>query len=96
MITLFGVNKMAQRTKRARMLCKLVYLLGPESEKYMISDGRTPYSFSGAVTQTLEIFGYKYWGSNKKHKKMRSRLTIDYLNFTETIYDKSSIFVLNQ
>jgi len=85
---------MAVRTKRARMLCKLVYLLGPESEKYMISDGRTPYSFAGAATQTMELFGYKH--CNKDRKKIRSRLTVDYLNFTETIRDKSSMFVFNK
>jgi hypothetical protein len=85
---------MAIRTKRARMLCKLTYLLGPESEAYMISDGRKPYTFSTAVIQTMELFGYQFWGSNKDHKKIKSRLTIDYLNLMETISD-NSMFLLS-
>ena len=83
---------MAIRTKRARMLSKLVYLIGPQSEEYMISDNRKPLCFSEAVIQTMELFGYHYWGSNKNHKKIKSRLITDYLNLTETISDNSLFF----
>lgn len=78
---------MAVRTKRARMLYKLMYLLGPDNEEYLISDHRTPYSFTKAVRQTLAIYGYKYWESGNKYKEAEEQLLKDYANLLGQISD---------
>jgi hypothetical protein len=79
---------MAVRTKRARMLYKLLYLLGPENEKYLKDDGREPYSFTGAVDQTLKIFTYRFWsGPRKDYDKAKEQLLKDYANLISQISD---------
>ena len=71
---------MATRTKRARMLYKLVYLLGPEQEEYRKEEGEKPYTFTTALNQTLAIFDDKY-------HKAKEQLIKDYANLKEKISD---------
>lgn len=81
---------MAVRTKRAKMLYKLMYLLGPDHSKYLKDEGNEPLSFTKAVIKTLDLYGYPYWNSpNKAYKQLKSQLTIDYLNFMERISDNT-------
>ena len=75
------------------MLYKLFYLLGPENEKYLKENNQKPFSFTDAVRKTLEIYGYSpynttYLGSGENSfDKAKRQLTLDYLNFMETISD---------
>ena len=78
---------MAVRTKRARMLYKLLYLLGPEIEQYRKEEGKKPYTFTGAVNQTLAIFGYNYWASHIKGKNAKVQLLEDYSILMDQISD---------
>ena len=78
---------MAQRTKRARMLIKLLYLLGPDIEQYRKGEGRKPYTFTGAVNQTLAIFGFPYWASHTKGKNAKVQLIEDYTDLLTKISD---------
>lgn len=79
---------MAVRTMRARMLYKLVYLLGPKVEIYMEEDGRKPYTFSEALEQTLRIFGRGRWGFDAALlAKAKEQLEQDYANLMDSISD---------
>jgi len=78
---------MAVRTKRARMLYKLVYLLGPENDEYRKGEGKKPYSFIEAVHQTLAMYGYPYWASHAKGKNAEVQLFEDYATLMSRISD---------
>ena len=80
---------MAVRTKRARMLYKLLYLLGPDNEKYLREDcGKKAFSFTDAVYHALKLFGYDYWGtSNKVYEKIKAQLIADYQSLFKQVSD---------
>jgi hypothetical protein len=79
---------MATRTKRARMLYKLLFLLGPAWEEYQKEDGKKLLSFSKTVERTLQIFGYRYW-VNRSHDyfEVKAQLLKDYADLMELISD---------
>ncbi len=58
---------MAQRTLRTRMLNKLLYLMGPESNM----------TFNNAHTTTMGIFS-KSFGKNRTYADMSNQLWDDY------------------
>ena len=79
---------MAVRTKRARMLYKLIYLLGPDIEEYLKEEGEKPYTFSGALDQTLEIFGYNFWKDpGNAYVEAKQQLLKDYADLIGSISD---------
>jgi len=79
---------MAVRTKRARMLYKLLYLLGPENELYLKEDGQKTLTFSKAVEKTLSIFGYRYWvNRSADYFEVKEQLLKDRADFMELISD---------
>jgi hypothetical protein len=79
---------MAVRTKRARMLYKLIYLLGPEIESYQREEQEEPYTFSTAVKQTLAIYGYRFWAERGNgFVEAKAQLLKDYADFMELISD---------
>ena len=81
---------MAVRTKRARMLCKLLFLSGPEWEEYLKEDGQKPYTFSKAVEKTLNIFGYRYWVNRSEgYEGVKAQLLKDYADLLAQISDEN-------
>jgi hypothetical protein len=79
---------MAARTKRARMLYKLVYLLGPDHEKYIKEHGEKALTFSKAVEKTLQIFDYSYYVNRKAdYFEVREQLIKDHAMLMSRISD---------
>jgi hypothetical protein len=79
---------MAVRTKRARMLYKLLYLLGPENEEYLKDDGQKTLTFSKAVEKTLCIFGYRYWvNRSADYFEVKAQLLKDRADFMALLSD---------
>jgi hypothetical protein len=79
---------MATRTKRARMLYKLMFLLGPAWEEYQKEDGKEPFTFSKAVEQTLKIFGYRFWvNRSEDYFEVKAQLIKDREDLMELISD---------
>jgi hypothetical protein len=79
---------MAVRTKRARMLYKLLFLLGPAWEEYQKEDGQKLLNFSKTVERTLRIFGYRYWvNRSADYFEVKAQLLKDYADLMELISD---------
>ncbi len=84
---------MAIRTKRARMLYKLMYLLGPVNEQYLKNHNQKPYTFTGAVRKTLAIYGYSPYNTvylgcgGSRYDKVEKQLIEDYANLLSQISD---------
>jgi hypothetical protein len=81
---------MAVRTKRARMLYKLMYLLGPDNERYLYEEGKDPLSFTKAVNKTLALFGYSLW-NDRGYPETKEQLIKDYANFMKKISDDGMV-----
>ncbi len=79
---------MSVRTKRARMLYKLMFVLGPDFGEYLKDDGKEPFTFSEAVNHTLSIFGHKFWIDNRdNYDGAKAQLLTDYADLISIISD---------